>query len=520
MAEPILDATSFWELLSARVAATPERPLLIDDAGRLLTNAEFHAQVESVAAGLHAMGVGDGTAVTWMLPTRIETVVLSFALSRLGAIQNPIIHIYRHREVGFCIAQTEAEFVVHPGEWAGFDYGSMVEEVTAGLETPPTLIDGSRDLPVGDPATLPAAPVYPAGDAPVRWRYYTSGTTSDPKGVLHTDQTLIAAGQGLGKALQVTEADVGSVAFPYAHIGGPDYIVMMLAFGMPAVFIEAFTPAGAVAAFAEHGVTMAGGSTAFYQMYLAEDRKVDGPAMPALRLMPGGGAPKPPEIFHAVRGEMGIPIVHGYGMTECPMICNGSPSDSDEQLAHTEGAPIEGCEVSVVDPSTGADAGAGNEGEVRVSGPMLFRGYTDPALEAEAFDEQGRFRTGDLGVLREDGHVTLTGRLKDIIIRKGENISAAEIENVLYELPQVGNAAVIGLPDTDRGERVCAVVETASGQSDLTFDEMVAACKGAGLMTQKIPEQLVIHGEALPRNATMKILKFELRDQYAGHPWP
>jgi acyl-CoA synthetase (AMP-forming)/AMP-acid ligase II len=286
------------------------------------------------------------------------------------------------------------------------------------------------------------------------------------------------------------------------------------------VLIEKFTPGGAVAAFGEHGVTMAGGSTAFYQMFLAEDQKVDGKVMPALRLMAGGGAPKPPEVYYAVKEGMGVPIVHGYGMTECPMICNGSPSDTDDQLANTEGAPIEGCSVSIVDPETGELAESGAEGEVRVGGPMLFKGYTDPSLEAGAFDEQGRFRTGDLGVMHDDGHVTLTGRLKDIIIRKGENISAAEIENVLYELPQVGNAAVIGLPDPDRGERVCAVVETAPDQPDLTFDELVTACKAAGLMTQKIPEQLVIRGEALPRNATMKILKFELRDQYAELPWP
>ena len=115
-----------------------------------------------------------------------------------------------------------------------------------------------------------------------------------------------------------------------------------------------------------------------------------------------------------------MPIVHGYGMTECPMICNGSPSDTDDQLANTEGAPIEGCAVSIVNPDTGELAGPGAEGEVRVAGPMLFKGYTDPSLEAGAFDEQGRFRTGDLGVMHDDGHVTLTGRLKDIIIRKGK----------------------------------------------------------------------------------------------------
>jgi len=516
---PILDATSFWDLLTRRVADTPERALLIDDSGRAMSCEEFLTEVETVAAGFADLGIGEGTPVTWVLPTRIETVVASFALSRLGAIQNPIIHIYRHREVGFCIRQTDAEFVLHPGEWNGFDYGAMVRDVTADLPAPPMLVNGYTDLPTGDRASLPPAPDPDPGDDPIRWRYYTSGTTSDPKGVLHTDRTLIAAGTGLGLALEVTDTDVGSVAFPYAHIGGPDYIVMMLAFGVPAVFIESFTPAGAVAAFAEHGVTMAGGSTAFYQMYLAEDQKVDGRAMPALRLMPGGGAPKPPEVFHAVKAEMGIPIVHGYGMTECPMICNGSPSDTDDQLAHTEGAPIPGCEVSVVTPD-GTDAGPGNEGEIRVAGPMLFKGYTDPSLDADAFDEQGRFRTGDLGVMHADGHVTLTGRLKDIIIRKGENISAAEVENVLYTIEGVANAAVIGLADADRGERVCAVLEVADGATPPTFDAVFAACREAGLMTQKIPEQVVIHEGPLPRNATMKILKYELRDQYQALPWP
>ncbi|MEZ5243520.1 MAG: AMP-binding protein [Acidimicrobiales bacterium] len=511
MTEKILDATTFPELLARRAALSPDLPLLIDDAGRTMTCREVNDEVERVAAGLRDLGIGAGTAVTWVLPTRMETIVLSFALSRLGAVQNPIIHIYRHREVGFCIAQTAAEFVFTPGEWGGFDYGAMAADVSADLPNPPTVLNGYEGLPHGDPSTLPPAPTD--GDE-VRWLYYTSGTTSDPKGVKHTDKTLIAAGTGLAIALEADETNVGTIAFPYAHIGGPDYIVMMLVNGFPAVLIERFTPAGAVAAYAANGATLAGGSTAFYQMFLAEDQKVDGPAMPRLRAMAGGGAPMPPEIFFEVKEKMGIPIAHGYGMTECPMICQGSPSDTDDQLAHTEGAPIRGCQVDIV-KADGTTAAPGEEGEVRVSGPMLFKGYTDASLEAEAFDEKGRFKTGDLGVQRADGHVSLTGRVKDIIIRKGENISAQEVEDVLYTLPQVANAAVIGLPDTERGEMVCAVIETAEGQPDLTFDEMVAACADAGLMKQKTPERLEIHDGPLPRNATMKILKYELREKYS-----
>ena len=520
MSDPVLDAQTFWELLERRVKATPGRMMLVDEADRAVTFAEFKDQAERVAAGLLAMGVAEGTPVTWVLPTRIETVLLSFALSRLGAVQNPIIHIYRQREIDFCVRQTGAELVVHPGVWGGFDYGAMVDEIVAGLDRECQALIGYDTLPEGDPATLP--PVLDTTDTgTVRWLYYTSGTTSDPKGVKHTDASLIAGGIGLARALDMSGDDVGSIGFPYAHIGGPDYMVTMLSSGFGAVLVERFDPAAAVATYASRGVTMAGGSTVFYQMFLEEDRKCRGtsgrPALPDLRVLSGGGAPKPPEIYFRVKEQMGVPVAHGYGMTECPMISQGSPHDSDDQLAHTDGRPVHGCEVSIV--AVAADGGeasapAGIQGEVRVSGPMLFAGYTEPRLDSAAFDARGRFRTGDLGVLRSDGHLTLTGRVKDIIIRKGENISAKEVEDVLYAHPKVSAAAVIGLPDPERGERVCAVVETAPEADDLRFEEMVEACREAGLSRQKVPEQLEIHAGPLPRNATLKILKHKLREVY------
>jgi cyclohexanecarboxylate-CoA ligase len=274
-------------------------------------------------------------------------------------------------------------------------------------------------------------------------------------------------------------------------------------------------PAQAVEFFRRHDVTMAGGSTAFYLAFLNEQRQQpDTPIMPSLRALSGGGAPKPPEVYFEVKREMGIPVIHGYGMTEVPMIAMGTPHDTDDQLAHTDGKPIFGAELRIV-TLDGKPASPGEDGEVRVRGPMVCRGYTDPALDADAFDEDGFFRTGDLGHLRDDGHVVLTGRVKDIIIRKGENISAQEIESVLYTHPKVGDVAVVGLPDRERGERVCAVVEPAQGSEPLTFDEMVQLCREAGLMTQKIPEQLEVMDE-LPRNKTLnKVLKQKLRDQLA-----
>jgi cyclohexanecarboxylate-CoA ligase len=513
-AEPLYDVSTIWELVRLRADATPDAPMLFDESGRTLTFGEFADRAERVAAGLVELGVGPGTPVSWQLPSRLETVLISTALARLGAVQNPIIHIYREREVGFALRQTGAELFIVPGTWRGFDYLAMAERVSGSLPTPAKVLVAYDELPEGDPANLPAPPTTKDD---VRWIYYTSGTTSDPKGVRHSDGTLLAGGIGLAVALEMSPADVGSIAFPFAHIAGPDYLVTMLAQGFPAVLIEAFDPKTIADVLNKVGATMAGGSTAFYTTFLNLQRQYtaaggEGRLVPSLRLLSGGGAPKPPEVFFEIERDMGIPVAHGYGMTEVPMITQGSPRDTEDQLAYSEGAPVRGTKLRIVG-TDGQEQPRGVEGEVRIGGPAVCHGYTDPELNAAAFDEQGYFRTGDLGVLRPDGHVTLTGRLKDVIIRKGENISAKEIEDLLYAHPKVANAAAIGLPDKERGELVCAVIETEPGQEPLTFAEMAAYLREAGLMTQKIPERLELV-DVMPRNATLKILKHELRARY------
>ncbi|MDE3087140.1 MAG: AMP-binding protein [Acidobacteriota bacterium] len=518
MTEPIYDVGSMWDLVDRRARATPDRRMLVDEADREVTFGGFRDRCLAVAGGLHAMGIGPGTPVSWQLPSRIETVVLSMALARLGAVQNPVIHIYRQREVAFALRQTGAAHVFVPGLWRGFDYTAMVEEIARGLDSPPQVHLAYDTLPEGDPSTLPPPPAPEAADE-VRWIYYTSGTTSEPKGVRHSDRTLVTGGRGLAMAVELSEDDVGSIAFPFAHIAGPDYLVTVLALGIATVLLEAFLPEAAVEVFRRHGATMVGGSTAFYQAYLQEQRKQPGtPILPALRLMSGGGAAMPPEVFHEVGREIGVKVAHGYGMTEVPMICMGSPSDTDEQLAHTVGRPVYGAELRIVTLEE-EEAATGEDGEIRVRGPMVCKGYTDPGLTADSFDAQGYFRTGDLGHIRPDGHVVITGRLKDVIIRKGENISAREIEDLLYQHPKVGDVAVVGLPDPERGERVCAVVETSAGEAPIGFEEMVAHLRAAGLMAQKIPEQLEVV-EALPRNQTLnKVLKYKIREDLAKKPF-
>jgi len=513
--EPIYDVSSMWELVERRARATPERPMLVDHEGRSISFGEFAKRCEELAAGLHTLGIGAGTAVSWQLPTRISTVVLSMALARLGAVQNPILHLYRDHEVSVVLSQMRSDFLFVPSTFKGFDYMAMAERVAKDLERPPAVVLADAGLPAGNPATLPPPPGASRGDE-VRWVYYTSGTTSEPKGARHTDLTLLTGGRGLAMAVELDEDDVGSIAFPFAHIAGPDYLVMILTLGFRVVLVESFVPSEAVEVFARNGVTMAGGSTAFYQAFLNEQRKQPGQKIiPTLRLLTGGGAPMPPEVFAEVGREMGVKVAHGYGMTEIPMITMGSPTDTDEQLANTVGKPVHGAELRVVGLD-GQVLGAGVDGEVRVRGPMVCKGYTDEVESAEAFDEEGWFRTGDIGHLRPDGHLVLTGRLKDVIIRKGENISAKEIEDLLYAHPKVDDVAVVGLPDRERGERVCAVVQRVDGAEPISFEEMVDHLRAAGLMTQKIPEQLEVV-DALPRNETLnKVLKYKLREQFGA----
>ncbi|TVL93710.1 AMP-binding protein [Streptomyces sp. SAJ15] len=523
MAELGTSAT-LWELLDRRAELTPDAPALLQAADsarhdRRMTFGMLRARAERVAAGLFELGVRPRTRVAWQLPTRIETVVLAMALARLGAVQSPLIPAYRDREAGFALRAARAAYFAVPARWRGFDHMAMAHRLALRLPDPPLVFPAYDTLPEADPASV-ALPPPPADGTEVRWIYWTSGTTSDPKGVLHTDRGLIAAGRCLARALRLRPDDVGSMAFPYAHVAGPDYTVLLLLTGIPAVLLEHFALPGSLDAYRRHRVTTAGGSTAFYAMFLAEQRK--DPArrlLPSLRLLAGGGAPKPPELYHDVVRELGCQLTHGYGMTEAPMITMGAPDDTAEHLATTEGRPPEDMEIRVVD-AAGLPLPAGVDGEIRLRGEAVCAGYLDPAHTAAAFDADGFLRTGDLGHLTADGHLVLTGRAKDVIIRKGENISAKEIEHLLYTHPGVQDVAVIGLPAPDgvRGELVCAVVEQPPEARPLTLDDVTAHLRAAGLAAHKLPERLEVV-DALPRNPTLhKVLAYKLRERFTAQP--
>jgi cyclohexanecarboxylate-CoA ligase len=515
---PNVDGGNLWELVERRAAATPDALAAVDEDGRTLTWDEARAAAERAAAGLARMGVGAGDVVSWQLPTWLESKILVLALARLGAIQNPMLPIYREREVGFITRQAKSKLLIVPSTWAGFDFEGMAKGIAAAIreEGGGTLevLVADKALPQGDPATLPPPP--DPSEEPVRWYFYTSGTTADPKGAQHTDRTILAGSLGMCACLEVTDADKNAVVFPFTHIGGIGWLFSALAIGFPTVYIERFDPVRTTALIKEHGVTMAGAGTPFHMAYLAAQRQLPAGEVlfPEVRVYCGGGAPKPPQLHYDVKAEMGgVGIVSGYGLTEAPILVMGSVNDTDEQLANTEGRATNGVRLRLV-TLEGKEAGIDEEGEIRAKGPQVMKGYLDSSLDADAFDEDGWFKTGDLARVDADGMVTITGRVKDIIIRNMENISAKEVEDLLFTHPDIADVAVIGVPDPKTGERVCAVVVPKDPAAPITLHDLVAFCREQGLMTQKLPERMEIV-DALPRNPTGKVLKFELKERFS-----
>src|SRR5262245_23110127 len=387
---PMIDARTFWELVERRAAATPDALFAVDDEDRELSFAGYRDAVLRCAAGLAARGVGAGTPVSWQLPTRLDSMVLAGALSRLGAVQNPILPIYRERELRFMLRQTRARFLFVPRVFRGFDHAALAERLAreeAGLEA----IAGEGELPDGDPAALPPPPApMRAADAPVRFVFYTSGTTSDPKGARHTDPTLMAPGRALVDVLELVPEDRIALAFPFTHVGGLSWFCAGLLVGCAHIVVPVFDPKKSIDDLARHGVTLGTAGTVFHQAYLAAQRERGGPSIfPKVRAFPGGGAPKPPQLhYDLVREIGGVGIVSGWGMTEGPIWAMNTVHDPDEKLAQTEGRATRGVEIRVVKPD-GTPAATGEEGELRARGPQLCRGYLDGRLNAQAFDEAG-----------------------------------------------------------------------------------------------------------------------------------
>lgn len=491
-----MTTSTIASLLDEAAASRPGRPLLRDIAAATLTVGEVAGLTLTATRWLWQAGVRPGMTVAWQLPSHVSAALLMLSLARAPVTQAPIIHIYRRREVAAAIDGCGADVLI-----VDDSTGDNAPAGTRVVELPPDFAAAVQALGP-HPASELVAQTAPA-DA--RWIYFTSGATGSPKAVRHSDATLLTAARGYTAHLGLgSERDeLGTIAFPIAHVGGIVYLAGALLADYPVLMVPKFAPEHLAGLLAEHRVTVTGASTAFYQMMLSAQLGSgrSEPVVPSLRMLIGGGAACPPELHKQVRQHLGIPIVHAYGMTEAPMVCASKATDTEEQQSFSSGSPIPTAQVRI-----------GERDEIQIRGGNVTPGYVDTGQWRQALTPDGWFRTGDQGYLRPDGRIVVTGRIKDLIIRKGENIAPDEIENELLAHPLVDDVVVLGLPDELRGELVCAVVRRSPRHRDVTLDELCSFLDERGLMKQKWPERLVFVDE-YPLTGLGKVAKTELARQ-------
>jgi cyclohexanecarboxylate-CoA ligase len=471
------------------------------------------SDAEKVAGALQARGVGRGDVVAVQLPGSYPGAVVQVAVGLCGAVLLPVVMIYGPREMAFVLRSSGASAVIIAREHRG---RPQADAVLSGLPALPGL---KLAVVVGDDAPGHGAVGYAGllrqpGGAYRRPRpdpddravlMYTSGTTADPKGVQHSHRTLLAEATSRVYTLNGPNARHLGL-FPPGHMAGLLSLLRILLLGTPTVIMQAWDAALAATLIDRHAVTSCGGAPV--QLSGLLDQQAAGTAtLGTLRECLTGAAPVPPSLIERADAA-GITAFRSYGSSEHPTVSAGTIADPLGRRSGTDGRLLAGNQIRLVD-ADGRDVPAGHDGEILTRGPELFTGYTDPALNAAAFLPGGWFRTGDVGRTDADGYLTVTDRLKDIIIRGGENISAKEVEDLLVTHPAVADVAVIPVPDPVLGERVCAVVVARPG---CTFDVEQARehFAAAGAARQKTPE-LVVMVEELPRTPSGKVRKDVLR---------
>ncbi len=469
-----------------------------------------------VAGGLRARGVESGDLVAFQLPNWVEAAATFWATAFLGAVPVPIVHFYGPKEVGFILRQSGARVLVTADRFGHLDYLANLDTmrpdlpelelvavvtddaVPAGALPFTALADGDA---VHEPARVDAsAPALVA---------YTSGTTADPKGVVHAHRTIGFEIRQLG-AMQAGGGIPALTGAPVGHgIGMLAALLIPVFRREPIHLIDVWDPATVLAAMLEDEVYSGAGATFFLTSLLDHPDFTD--EHRALMRHVGLGGSSVPAAVTDRADAMGISIVRMYGSTEHPSITGSRHEEPRDKRLYTDGHLLPGVEIKLL-VDDGKEVGAGQAGEIISRGPDCFPGYTDPALTRECFDADGWYATGDVGVLDDDGYLSIVDRKKDIIIRGGENVSALEVEELVLRLPGVAEVAVVAAPDARLGEHACAFVRPLPGRDLPTLDVVRAHLEAAGLARQMWPEEL--RGiEEFPRTPSGKIQKFALRDR-------
>ncbi len=498
-----------------KTAEAPDRIVVIEGGARI-TRGEMLDKACRLAGALLDRGIEPGAAIAFQLPNWWEACVINLAAALFGYRVVPLLTIYRAAELGTIIPACGVEALFVPQQFAGKDFPALA----AGLPQPPRhvlTLRGDADGPDSFEALLrhePAEPHLPAGDD-VKMILFTSGSTGRPKGVLHSHASIDSVIRTAARFWRIGDQDRLYIASPIAHIGGSIY-----AFEFPwvtdcaAVLAERWDPDLAVAEIEVGGCTFMAGATPFLTGLIEASERAR-TRLPGLRRFVCGGASVSPELVHRGLERFGNAVVsRAYGSSEVPLVCPGIRGRAEAELhADTDGECA--AELRLLGAG-GLPVKEGETGEIAVRSPRMLLGYLDPEDDRGAFTADGFFMMGDLGRRIDGRYLQITGRTKDIVIRKGENISPLEIENALLRHDAVRQAAIVGVPDAERGEMVVAFVIPAAGKS-FGFADMTAHLEALGLARQKFPERLVVV-DALPVNAVGKVQKVELRELAANRP--
>jgi acyl-CoA synthetase (AMP-forming)/AMP-acid ligase II len=465
---------------------------------------------EVVAAGrrmgtrMTAAGIAPGDIVACMLPNWREWLVVAVAAAQAGAVMLPVVTIYGAKELGFILRQSGAKWLFTPDRFRGVDYAKVVADcgtlpaLERHIATGPDFDALEADGPILDPA--------PRTAGEMSLLVYTSGTTADPKGVMHSARGFLAEMETMRLMRSGSDDDAVISPWPPGHVAGALSMYRFLTQGVPLVLMDQWDAVLAAELIDRHRITSSSG-TPFHLSGMIAAADMHGYDLSSLRQYLVGAAPVPPSLIERCQAQ-GLAVYHCYGSSEHPTVTSGVVDDPLDKQLHTEGRAITGSEMRFVDDE-GEDVPPGSDGEICTRGPELFMGYLDPSLNASAFLPGGWYRTGDIGRLDESGYLLITDRKKDIIIRGGENISSKEVEALLLGHPAVADVAVVAAKDERMGEVVRACVVLAPGAT-LTLDEVRDHFFATGIAKQKTPERLSLLTE-LPRNASGKVLKHELR---------
>jgi cyclohexanecarboxylate-CoA ligase len=490
-----------------------------------LTYAKLDRVSDQIAVGLRRQGVVEGDVVSFQLPNWWQFTALHLACLKVGAISNPMMVIFRERELTFMLGLAESKVFVVPAEFRKVDHRALAYAVQPALPKLRKIyaIDSggdddfsrliAKDATVDELAALKQRQLSP--DAVIQL-LYTSGTTGEPKGVSHTSNTMLSNLTPFAERLHMGARDVIHMPSPMAHQLGFMYgLVLPVMLGATAVLQDIFEAPEMARQINTEGATWTMGATPFLSD-LSDHCIATKTETPTLKVFVSAGAPIPRPLVTKARGALNAAIISAWGMSENGAVTTTRIEDPEDKTTGTDGCALPGMDVRVVD-ANGKPLPTGAEGQLEVRGCSNFIGYMKrPGLAQVA--EGGWFNTGDIARMDHDGYIRIAGRSKDIIIRGGENIPVAEVEGLLFQHPAVAVVAVVGYPDARLGERACAYVVPKAGAT-LTFDQMTAYLREQKMAVQYIPERLQIVTD-LPRTPSGKIQKFALRKMAAEPSGP